>query len=199
MLALTKDGRITECHANQVGYGRCNHIAHNENGNMKEFINQINKDREYIPPTRRKLKEDYKDKKELSGNFKSCQFIDESEFENLTKKLKEQENTFHNDYDNNKRNYLVDNYEKEFSGIPCEIFLVDRGHKDGEELHIIKNNGIICIYNKRKLESGENSRITKLIARPSQLKRYYRWNDCQTPKYLLNIAQTNQELGRNNW
>lgn len=47
------------------------------------------------------------------------------------------------------------------------IFVVDRGHKNGKEIHVITENGIINIYN-------QNSRkyVTGLIARPSQLTRY---------------------------
>ena len=47
------------------------------------------------------------------------------------------------------------------------IAVVNKGHKDGNEVHVIYNNGIIKIYNA-------NSRkfITVLIAREPQIERY---------------------------
>ena len=47
------------------------------------------------------------------------------------------------------------------------IFIVDKGHKDGKEIHVITENGIIHIYNKHSKRY-----ITGLIARPAQLMRY---------------------------
>lgn len=47
------------------------------------------------------------------------------------------------------------------------IFIVDKGHKDGKEIHVITENGIIHIYNQHSKRY-----ITGLIARPAQLMRY---------------------------
>ncbi len=49
----------------------------------------------------------------------------------------------------------------------CKIAIVNKGHENGNEVHIIYNNGIIKIYN-------ENTRkfITVLIARVPQIERY---------------------------
>ena len=47
------------------------------------------------------------------------------------------------------------------------IFTVDKGHKNGAEIHVITENGIIHIYNK-----ASKKYITGLIARPGQLTRY---------------------------
>ena len=47
------------------------------------------------------------------------------------------------------------------------IFIVDKGHKNGKEIHVITENAVIHIYNyysKRYIKG--------LIARPAQLKRY---------------------------
>lgn len=62
------------------------------------------------------------------------------------------------------------------------VFIVDRGHKDGAEKHIITTTGIISIYNAR---SGKL--ITKLIARPGQIKRYY--PDGDYPTEIVSIAR----------
>lgn len=49
----------------------------------------------------------------------------------------------------------------------CKIAVIDKGHKNGKEVHVIYNNGIVKIYN-------ENTRrfITVLIAREPQIERY---------------------------
>lgn len=48
-------------------------------------------------------------------------------------------------------------------------FIVDTGHKDGLEVHIIDNQGYIHIFNKQSKRY-----ITVLSGRPSQIKLYYR-------------------------
>lgn len=67
---------------------------------------------------------------------------------------------------------------------------IDRGHKNGAEIHKISDTGIITIYNKT---SGKM--ITKLIARPGQLKKYFQNEDL--PIYLLEIAITHTKQGFN--
>ena len=49
----------------------------------------------------------------------------------------------------------------------CKIAIVNKGHKNGNEVHLVYNNGIVKIYNA-------NSRkfITVLIARVPQIERY---------------------------
>ena len=47
------------------------------------------------------------------------------------------------------------------------IAVVNKGHKNGNEIHIIYNNGIIKIYNARTRKF-----ITVLIARVPQIERY---------------------------
>ena len=63
-------------------------------------------------------------------------------------------------------------------------FIVDRGHVNGAERHEITNTGIIVIYNNRT-----NKMITKLIARPGQIKRYYK--EGKAPKDLIKKAIDN--------
>ena len=48
-----------------------------------------------------------------------------------------------------------------------KIAIVDKGHDNGEEIHIIYNNGVVKIYNART-----HKFITILIARIPQLERY---------------------------
>ena len=67
---------------------------------------------------------------------------------------------------------------------------IDRGHKNGSEIHEISSTGIVTIYNART-----HKMITKLIARPGQIARYF--EDGKAPKYLLNLAREHQQMNYN--
>ena len=67
-------------------------------------------------------------------------------------------------------------------GKPFAEFIVDKGHINGPERHIITTNGIIIIRNLRT-----NKLITKLIARPNQITRYYD-DEKDYPTEIINIA-----------
>ena len=47
------------------------------------------------------------------------------------------------------------------------IAVVDKGHANGSEIHIIYNNGVVKVYNERT-----HKFITVLIARVPQVERY---------------------------
>lgn len=88
------------------------------------------------------------------------------------------------------KHYTNDRAEREkviemigYGAIVAE-FVVDRGHKNGAEVHKISTTGIITIYNQR---SGKL--ITKLIARPGQIRRYY--PNGNAPKNLIKKAIDN--------
>ena len=49
----------------------------------------------------------------------------------------------------------------------CKIAIVNKGHKNGNEVHVIYNNGIVKIYNE-----NTHKFITVLIAREPQITRY---------------------------
>ncbi len=55
-------------------------------------------------------------------------------------------------------------------------FVIDHGNKEGLEVHSITSNGIIVIH---ALNTGKL--ITKLIARPQQIKRYYETTGREKP------------------
>lgn len=85
-------------------------------------------------------------------------------------------------------NYLGGN------GKIVDSFIVNKGHKDGIELHCVTSNALIIIYNvnSRKL-------VTKLIARPQQIKRYYmHTRKKDAPEELLMMAKEHQIMGFNN-
>lgn len=66
--------------------------------------------------------------------------------------------------------------------------VVDRGHVNGPEIHEISTTGIITVKNQRTKKL-----VTKLIARPGQLKRY--WTAGNVPAELLQIAKEHQQAG----
>lgn len=49
----------------------------------------------------------------------------------------------------------------------CKIAIVDKGHEDGHEVHVVYNNGVVKVYN-----ATSHKFITVLICRPSQIERY---------------------------
>lgn len=94
----------------------------------------------------------------------------------------------------NKREKLIKEHLND-DGYIIDGFIVDNGHKNGLEVHSITDNGIIIIHN---LNSG--ALITKLIARPQQIKRYYESTGRETPKEyesILQLARWHQSLHYN--
>ena len=74
-------------------------------------------------------------------------------------------------------------------------FVVDKGHPNGAERHCITSNAIIIIYN---VISGKL--VTKLLARPQQIIRYYESTGRRhPPEYnnILELARQHQCLGYN--
>ena len=67
--------------------------------------------------------------------------------------------------DRNAREELI---KRIGNGTAITTIKVDRGHRNGAELHTITTTGIIEIRNERT-----HKLITKLIARPQQIKRYF--------------------------
>lgn len=77
-------------------------------------------------------------------------------------------------------------------GTPVATFIIDRGHRNGAELHEITDTGIINIYNQKT-----HKLITKLIARPGQIKRYY--EEGKAPRFLIEKAIDNTVKNRYNY
>lgn len=69
-------------------------------------------------------------------------------------------------------------------------FIVDRHHPHGLERHVISTTGIIEVYAVRT-----NDLITKLIARPAQIERYFKKGEA--PKAIVEIARRHQIEGLN--
>lgn len=71
-------------------------------------------------------------------------------------------------------------------------FIVDRKHKDGKEIHKVTDTGLIIVYNY-----NTGKLVTKLIARPNQIKRYYKDVDKEPPVWLIALAQWHVDLNYN--
>lgn len=66
-----------------------------------------------------------------------------------------------------KRLQIAERLIIEESAKVIRIAIINKGHKNGEEIHVIYNNGIIKVYNART-----HKFITVLIARVPQIERY---------------------------
>lgn len=72
-----------------------------------------------------------------------------------------------------------------------KVFLVDKRHKDGKELHCVTRRGVIFILNEQKFLNGSNCFITALIARPNQVKRLYDEVGLTAPQGILDMCYEN--------
>lgn len=66
-----------------------------------------------------------------------------------------------------KRLQVAERLIIEESAKVVKIAVVDKGHKNGNEIHIVYNNGVVKVYNEHTSKF-----ITVLIAREPQIKRY---------------------------
>lgn len=89
--------------------------------------------------------------------------------------------------DRQERENLIEKigYGKEIKSVA-----VDRGHRNGPEIHTISDTGIITIRNQRTKKI-----ITKLIARSGQIARYFQ-NE-KIPFGLMDIARQHQRMAFN--
>lgn len=73
-----------------------------------------------------------------------------------------------------------------------DSFIVNKNHPMGEEIHEVRDNGLIIIFNKK------NGKLcTKLLARKNQIKKLYQGVGKQPPKWLLELAAEHERLGYN--
>lgn len=100
-------------------------------------------------------------------------------------------NTKHYTNDRKKREELIQNVIGE--GKEVETFTIDRGHRNGPELHTITTTGIIIIRNAKTKKI-----VTKLIARPAQIKRYFKVITEKIQK-IIELAIMHTKLGYNNY
>lgn len=94
-----------------------------------------------------------------------------------------------------KREKFINKYICDDGNIVDE-FIIDKGHPMGAEIHAITDNGIIIIRNLKTKKL-----VTKLIARPHQIMRYYKSTGRKPPpnyEHILYIAEWHKSLGYNN-
>lgn len=99
----------------------------------------------------------------------------------------------HYDKQRCKRQRLIDRYING-DGNVIDSFVVNKGHKDGAEIHSITDTGLIIIHNQ-----STGKLVTKLIARSSQIKRYYKkeGRENEIPRWLLELCDWHKSLGYN--
>ena len=100
-------------------------------------------------------------------------------------------NSLHYDKQRYYREMFIYNYLGG-DGEVIDRFIVNRGHHNGTELHCITDHGVIIVYN---LYSGKM--VTKLIARPHQIERYYVYTKRHPAERLLAICREHQKHGFN--
>lgn len=99
--------------------------------------------------------------------------------------------SLHYDNDRYYREMFIYNYLGG-NGKIIDTFIVDKKHKNGKELHCVTNNGLIIIYNV-----NTQKMVTKLIARPWQIKRLYMHTKKNPPKELLELCREHNIMGFN--
>lgn len=78
-------------------------------------------------------------------------------------------------------------------------FRVDRGHKDGKEIHLVTRRAIVFVLNEHKFEVGLPCIITVLFARPGQIKRLFEGAGEHIPSTVMHQAMYWQDHGMNDW
>ena len=73
-------------------------------------------------------------------------------------------------------------------------FLIDKGHKNGLEEHFLTSSGLIVIRNH---DSGKF--VTALVARPGQVRRYYKALGRKAPSFLVEKAFRNASVNHLNY
>lgn len=78
-----------------------------------------------------------------------------------------------------------------------KAFIVDRGHRNGKEIHCVSKQGIIYVLNLRKYLRNDNSLVTAMVARPRQVTRLYETCNLKASDSIVNHCRHNQKLGYN--
>ena len=88
-----------------------------------------------------------------------------------------------------KRLQVAERLIIEESAKVCKIAVVNKGHKNGNEIHLVYNNGVVKVYNERTRKF-----ITVLIAREPQIVRY----KIKVTKTMRKKIKAHIEQGYNN-
>lgn len=97
----------------------------------------------------------------------------------------------------NSRHYTKDRQLRESiinqigTGNIIKEVVIDRGHRNGPEIHKITDTALILVYNQRT-----GILVTKLIARPAQILRYYS-DDELKPTKVIELARAHARMKYN--
>lgn len=142
---------------------RNNHNYRNGNRNAHNANNRSNNEKKYFA---------------VVGKLQNLRSLDENN------------STYHKSVHRAKRMQVIE--ENCGQGKVLAQFIVDKKHFNGNEIHQIKSNGCIDIYNEN---TGKH--ITTLIARPRQIQRCYDSIGEKAPRELLAKAIANTAKGYN--
>lgn len=114
--------------------------------------------------------------------------LQKSSFGTQLPRFEKEEDSLHYRKDRKTREYLVNCVIGD--GHVIREMYIDKGHPHGPELHALTDTGVIIIsnYDTRKV-------ITKLVARPGQVRRFYRGET--VPNWLLVLARYHEEMEYN--
>ena len=88
-----------------------------------------------------------------------------------------------------KRLQVAERLIIEESAKVIRIAVVNKGHKNGNEIHLVYNNGVVKVYNEHTRKF-----ITVLIARVPQIERY----KIKVTKTMRNKIKSHVKQGYNN-
>lgn len=81
---------------------------------------------------------------------------------------------------------------KEFVGFGEEQYAFEYDYNGAKQIHRITDTGLINVYDR----NGENL-ITRLVARPQQIKRYFQQHGQTPPRELVELAFEHNVKGYN--
>lgn len=100
-------------------------------------------------------------------------------------------NNMNSNHYNKDRRYREKVVQMIGEGTIIKVMTIDKGHLKGPEVHELSDTGIITVWNYNHTKI-----ITKLIARPGQVKRYYKDTDT-VPTELMMLAKEHLKLHYN--
>lgn len=81
---------------------------------------------------------------------------------------------------------------KEFVGLGEEKYVFEYDYNGTKQIHKITTTGIVNVYDR----DGERL-ITRLVARPQQIKRYFQQHGQYAPRDLVTLAHEHNVKGYN--
>lgn len=98
--------------------------------------------------------------------------------------------SLHYTQERQERDSLINEYIGE--GEVVDIFIVTNGSV--KEIHEVTDTGLIIVKNALTKKI-----VTKLIARPNQLRKLYNQENRSPPRKLMKLAYKHNTLGYNQW